>query len=639
MTVFLLLGAIVCLTCSHICKAKRWQLFVSVYENIPDTLLISSLSAGYLINFFVPFHIGDLCCAWLAGRKMHNGVGHSLATVIVDRMLDVLSVAVIFIVTSFFVPGTAIGSAARTYIILLLVVAVLLIPVLCLNRQIKQSALYICSVFNDRIKFRLLFFLWSLISSFKDLFRKVPKGKLILYTLTTWAGYLVSYTLVAGVLSSVGSQTTLPDMLLTMFRVQSVVQSTFGSTSSILSTTAEILLIVFVLAPLPLLLIGSLLLSRRQEKTTNVESPILLLPQFKPDEQLQFLQNYFEGRDRKSIHEYLSMNNDVGILRDYSAGSDATTMLCVREDQTVFRKYAFGPAVEKLNQQAQWILDHAGTLPLPEITLEKKGSDSYCYDMRYASEGVTLFQYIYSHPIEQSWSILEQILTDLRHQLHAPLGPAVSQQELESYIDSKVTANLRQISQSRTLRALTEPDTLIINGRTCKNLPQLKFMLEKEHLLSIFSGDLSSVIHGDLTLENIICYTTGEHPVPYYLIDPNPGNPVCTPTLDYGKLLQSLHGKYEFLGQHPTARLTGNTIDFLLPDSSQYNKTYQLLREWMAANLTKEDIRRVYYHEIIHWLRLMPYRLRRNEGTAEQYYAALILVMNDVYSLFEEGDA
>lgn len=636
MTVLLLLGAIACLTCSHICKAKRWQLFVSVYENIPDTLLISSLSAGYLINFFVPFHIGDLCCAWLAGRKMHNGVGHSLATVIVDRMLDVLSVAVIFIITSFFVPDEAIGLAAKTYIILLIVVAVLLIPILCLNRQIKQSALYVCSVFNDRIKFRLLFFLWSLISSFKDLFRKVNKGKLFLYTLTTWVGYLVAYALVAGALSSVGSKTTLSDMLLTMFRVQSVVQSTFGTTSGVLSATAEILLIIFVLAPLPLLLIGSLLLSRRQGQPSTAESPVLLLPQFKPDEQLQFLQNYFEGRDRKSIHEYLSMNNDVGILRDYSAGSDATTMLCVREDQTIFRKYAFGSAVEKLAQQAQWIKDYAETLPLPEISLEKKGVDSYCYDMRYTSEGITLFQYIYSHPIEQSWSILQQILTDLRDRLHTPHGPAVSRQELEVYIDSKVTDNLRQITQSRTLRTLTEPDTLIINGRSCKNLPRLKFMLEKEHLLSIFSGDVTSAVHGDLTLENIICYTTGTHEVPYYLIDPNPGNPVCTPTLDYGKLLQSLHGKYEFLGQHPTARVSGNTIDFLLPDSSQYSKVYQLLREWMHANLSRDDLRRVYYHEIVHWLRLMPYRLRRSEGTADQYYAALILIMNDVYSLFEE---
>lgn len=637
MTVLLLLGAIACLTFSHICKAKRWQLLVGVYETVPDSSLIGFLSAGYLINFFVPFHIGDLFCAWLAGRKMHNGVGYSLATVIVDRVIDVLCVAVIFIVMALFESVAVISAAAKSYILLLIIVAVLMVPMIFLNRPIKHSALYICSVFNDRIKFRLLFFLWSLISSFKDLFRKVPKGKLFLLTATTWVGYLVSYALMAATVTSVGSHATLSDMILTMFQVQSVVQSTFATTSTVLSTTAELMMIVFVLAPLPLLLIGSALVSRRQGKAAPAESPVFLLPQLKPDEQLQFLQTYFEGRDRKAFYEYLSMNNDVGILRDYSAGSDATTMLCVREGQTVFRKYAFGPAVEKLELQAQWIKRYAHRLPLPEVTLEKKGSDSYCYDMRYACEGVTLFQYIYSHPIEQSWHILERILTDLRRDLHTSRTGSVTRAELEGYIETKVTANLRHICQSRTLRALTEADTLSINGIVCKNLPQLRFMLEPEHLISVFSADAATSAHGDLTLENIICYTTGAHDCPYYLIDPNPGNPVSTPGLDYGKLLQSLHGKYEFLGQHRTAHVAGNSIDFLLTDSSQYSEIYHLLHRWMEENLSVQEMRSVYYHEIIHWLRLMPYRLRRNEATAEQYYAALILVMNDVYALFEEN--
>lgn len=637
MTIPLLLSAIICLTFSHVCKARRWQLLVGVYESVPDSLLIRYLSVGYLINFFVPFHIGDLFCAWFAGRKMHNGVGYSLATVIVDRVLDVFCVAVIFIVMALLESTPAISAAALSYILLLMILAVLMVPMVFLNRPIKQSALYVCSVFNDCIKFRLLFFLWSLISSFKDLLHKVPKGKLFVLTATTWLGYLVSYVLIAAALTSVGSDAALDDMMLTMFRVQSVVQSTFAATFTVLSTTAELLLIIFVLAPLPLLLIGSALVFRKQEKTVAAESPLLLLPQLKPDEQLQFLQTYFEGRDRKAFHEYLTMNNDVGILRDYSAGSDATTMLCVRDGQMIFRKYAFGTAVEKLDLQAQWIKSYAHQLPLPEIILEKTGTDSYCYDMRYPYEGVTLYQYIYSHPIEHSWRILERILTDLRRDLHNPRDIPVTRKELEAYIESKVTVNLRHICQSRTLRALTETNTLIINGIACRNLPELKFMLEPEHLISVFSSDVTTPVHGDLTLENIICYTTGVHERPYYLIDPNPGNPVCTPGLDYGKLLQSLHGKYEFLGQHRTAQISGNSIDFLLTDSSQYSEMYHLLHQWMVENLSMQEIRSVYYHEIIHWLRLMPYRLRRNEATAEQYYAALILVMNDVYNLFEEN--
>ena len=59
----------------------------------------------------------------------------------------------------------------------------------------------------------------------------------------------------------------------------------------------------------------------------------------------------------------------------------------------------------------------------------------------------------------------------------------------------------------------------------------------------------------------------------------------------------------------------------------------------MAENLTPQAHRSVYYHEIIHWLRLLPYRLRKSEKGALQYFAATILIMNDIYGRFEEGNS
>ena len=197
MTFLLLLSSIICLTLSHICKARRWQLFVSVYENVPDTRLINSLASGYLLNFYLPLRIGDLLRAWYAGRKMQNGVGYSLATVIVDRVLDVLSVACIFLGMALVSDSPEMSRAAQTYIVILIALAVLFSVMSLLNRLIKQAALSVCSIFNDRIKFRLLFFLWSLISSFKDIFRKVHKKKLFFYTLAMWGGYAASYALIA----------------------------------------------------------------------------------------------------------------------------------------------------------------------------------------------------------------------------------------------------------------------------------------------------------------------------------------------------------------------------------------------------------------------------------------------------------
>lgn len=628
MTALYFLGAVLFLALGHLCKAHRWRSFVELYEKTPQTTLVSALSAGYLVNFYVPFYAGDLCRIWISGRRMENGYGYATATIIVDRCLDVLVVGAIFSVLALALCVEALKTAAISYLILIGVLLVLAIFAVVFNGLCKKISLRFCSLFNERIKFRLLFFLWSLISSFKDVFRKVRKGRLLLETAAMWLCYLASYWLVAAML-----HTGFTDIFLMMFGVGSLGQSTFAATNGIFSTGSELLLCAYILAPLPLLLGASLLLSRKKRQTPLTRQ---LLPQLKPDEQLQFLNLYFAGKDRKPLQEYLTMNRDVGILRDYSSGSDATTMLCIKENDTIFRKYAFGTAADKLEGQAKWLKRNAGKVPMTTVCDEKRSEFAFCYDMKYDSQGIGMFQYIYSHTTAQSWEILETMLHDLRSGLYPEHGERVSAEAIETYIDSKVTANLDNIRQCRAFRALTEPAYLTINGVRCRNLPLLLPMLEKSRLTEIFSNDTLSEVHGDLTVENIICYNGGAHESPYYLIDPNVGNPIESPNIDYAKLLQSLHGRYEFLELSPSVTIGDGQIDFLLPDTSEYRRLYELLHEWLTRNFDRETVRSIYYHEIVHWLRLLPYRVRRNEATAARYYAALILVMNDVWTLFEE---
>ena len=505
---------------------------------------------------------------------------------------------------------------------------------LCWNKGFKQLSLSFCSLFNDRIKFRLLFFLWSLISSFKDMFRKVSFWKLLLGTVSMWGAYLGSYFFLGKTLQLLGYAMGLQECFHLIFGGNALLGSTFLSTTGLFRPNAEILLCLYILLPLPVLLLWGWLRSHKQSGHKNTaSSAALLLPHRKPEEQLHFLHLYFEGNQRQALHTYLNMNEDVVILRDYSSGSDATTMLCLRDNETIFRKYAFGAAAVKLKEQAQWLKAQAGKLPLPVVSDEKAGQDSFCYDMPYPKAGMGLFQYIYCHSVEESRGILEQVLTDLCSKLHESQGKPVLPKELENYVESKVWGNLRQIRQSKALRPLTESEYLVINGVRYKNLPLLEEMFSSEFLQQVFSDDRLSEVHGDLTLENIICYTEPEEDS-YYIIDPNPGNPVKSPYIDYAKLLQSLHGKYEFLETcHPT-RMEEGSVDFLLPDSPRMREIYVWYHSWLEEHFSFEAVRSIYYHEMVHWLRLMPYRLRRNEATAPCYYAAMILVMNDIARLF-----
>lgn len=629
--IFYMLAAILFLLIGHIFKARRWQLFVGVYEAVPQSRLTSSLAVSYLLNFYLPLHVGDAFRIWLVGRKMHNGLGYATSTVIVDRVLDVLSVTLIFLGMAFFAPSAAIHSAAVRYVLLALVLILLLIIAMRFNRTTKKIALRICSIFNDKIRFRLLFFLWALISSFKDIFGKVKKGRLLLDTALMWTAYLCSYALVAAMFHAV----SFSDIMLMMFSSGAILRPTFFAIRGVLGGDGLLILSVYILAPLLLLVAISALTHIRHAQPSPNAPTLQLLPQLKTSEQLNFLDSYFAGNSRQALHEYLSMNADVGILRDYSAGSAATTMLCVRDGKTIFRKYAVGDAAAKLMDQAAWLHSHASVLPLPEIILEKRGSRSFCYDMRYDNDGIGMFQYVYSHPIESSWEILQRLLGDLTATLYRTPVRMVSAADIKSYLAEKVARNLKIITQSRTLRDLTEPDYLIINGVQKRNLPLLLPMLDEAHLTEIFSGEQITDVHGDLTLENIICYTGGTHDSPYYFIDPNPANPIKTASLDLAKLFQSLHGKYEFLAQGSPVQLHANCIDFLLPQPPQYEALFERLQEWLCSALGEMGLRRVFYHEIVHWLRLMPYRITHNASTAPRYYAAMILIMNDIYEKYE----
>ena len=113
----MLIIAIVLVCLAHFIRTLRWELFVKTYEKPNTKNLLQSLSIGYFINSFIPFKAGDLVRAWISGRKMKNGRGFALATVIVDRYLDILVVGILFAIFSAFNLFFSNASTASSYVI------------------------------------------------------------------------------------------------------------------------------------------------------------------------------------------------------------------------------------------------------------------------------------------------------------------------------------------------------------------------------------------------------------------------------------------------------------------------------------------------------------------------------------------
>ena len=288
-------------------------------------------------------------------------------------------------------------------------------------------------------------------------------------------------------------------------------------------------------------------------------------------------------------------------------------------------------------------------IPLP-IIVEKRNEHNYVsYDMHSYANAVGLFRYIHTMPLEAGWNVLKGVLDEIRSGLHTRNRRQADVDTISRYIEQKVEKNIKIIrNMDKYIKVLEQYDRIIVNGIKLYTLGHYQDMLCREHLKYIFSKDEYADIHGDLTIENIICLSDtseideGEYrgkvmPHSYYFIDPNVGNIHESPFLDYGKLLQSLHGNYEFLMMVTSVGIEKNKVNFLMTKSEAYGKVYRKYKGYLQSMFSREQCLSIYYHEVIHWLRLLPYKIQKDEKNAVVFYAGLLTVLNDVRRL-EYGD-
>lgn len=646
MTAALLLASVALLLVGHLFRLLRWEQFIRIYERPLRGVMLRGMAGGYAVNFLLPFHIGDLFRAWFTGRKMKNGVGFALATVIMDRFLDVWVVAVLFGV--FRLAGApGIQDDTIYYLVFALVLALLLTVVILLRAPIKRLCLAVCGIFNDTIKLDGLVFCWSLINTFKDL-RRVKPGRLLLNTGLMWASYLASYRVLAAALSGYGAGLGTVDVFTMLFGTDAVDLTSFSLTGQLhaISPLAQLLMLAWFVLPILVMWAATLLpagLRGGINRAASAASPapaadgdyLNLLPQVDPRDRSAFLSQYFGLQNKPYVEQFLRINRGVTILEDHSAGSNATTMLCMDHSGTFWRKYAFGADGDKLAVQLAWLQARIaeGRLPICEILRSEAKPGCCWYDMAYSATAVSMFRYLHSNPVEKSAAILRDVLTTLDQTLYTPARPA-DPAKIAEYLDQKVDANLARIREARGLKELAAYDRVWINGRSYKGLPALGRLFDHARLQALFAGDPVAAIHGDLTLENIIC-RTGEDS--WYLIDPNTGNLHESPFLDYGKLLQSLHGGYEFMMMTPHVSVHENRIEFTFTRSAAYDALFAEVRDYLNERFSPRQVESIFLHELIHWLRLMPYKINRDRKRAPMFFAGLLMVANDIDRWYPEG--
>lgn len=635
MNIVFLISAIITLFLAHLIKILRWKLFIEIYEEPRNRNLIQALSFGYLINLFFPFRVvGDLFRAIYSGKKMKNSYSLSLSTVVVDRILDIITVGILFFIFYIFsIYNKQIEKSFRFYTLFSVLIIVTIILFYFLKKYIKIIALRFASLFNTYIELNILKFMWALIWNFKDIFFKINKITITIITILMWLLYTFSYYLFSLFLLREGYNFKLVDIFFLLFS-----KDIFGTDSLSIEKKVSIFFYIYMIIPIIIMLLISKFLkikaySKKNHKETG--DYFNLFPNQDNKEKLEFLRKYFLDKDKSYIDNYLKINQKVTIIRDFSAGSNATTMLCMKKDEIFYRKYAFED-IEKLYEQLEWIVENKKRkLPLPEIIRKEKTSNYCYYDMLYRPSSIPLFEYIHSMPFEDTWNMIKDILKKLEEILYINNVRKADAESVNRYIDSKVIDNIRKMSDSKILKRFLKYDEIIINGKPYKNLSYYLEYLSKNYLFNIFKNDIYSDLHGDLTIENIICnLNIIEEKEKFYIIDPNPKNINNSANLDYAKILQSIHGGYEFMMRTYDVSIEENRINFLFTKSHAYFYLYKKLNEYMNLKFSEEKIRSIYFHEIVHWLRLMPYKLKKDGKRALIFYCGLLMVLSDVITIY-----
>jgi uncharacterized protein (TIRG00374 family) len=85
-------------------KASRWQLLFYPVRSLRWLDLLSAMMVGYLVNTVLPARLGELARVYLVSRTGRAAPAHTLSTIVVERVLDSLTLLIFLVAVMPFLP-------------------------------------------------------------------------------------------------------------------------------------------------------------------------------------------------------------------------------------------------------------------------------------------------------------------------------------------------------------------------------------------------------------------------------------------------------------------------------------------------------------------------------------------------------
>ena len=607
-------------------RAIRWQILLPAHINIAKHHLLYYTSIGSLINIFIPFRIGDIIRAGILSKKEDIQFSTCLSSVIYERLIDIFSLFLISLLI--FLYYGELFTISKWYVI----VAILFICLIILLHRyiIFRKILYqVVKNLDFKVKIFILDILWASVVQIHNV--KFLTIRFAMLTILMWLFLLTSYLMFMNSFKSIDLGN-----VLNAFHGNPVLGILPQHLTSHYLQPIEIIALLFFLAmPIIIAIIYSLISTKLHnlKKTSNT---LMYLCQntafskygiswkfFGRDAYSNFLISHFSGS--RKIISLVGVKGfaDCRIKKFLIGGSRAVTAVVEKQGELSIRKAIELHGVSNLYAQYLWLQNerHNGSLPVVEAIGWTDSKEYSYYEMPLIPGSMNMYEWLKVTPEEKCVKVFSEIF-DVVHIHHLKKTESENpQDQLILYLQEKVINNCDLIRN--LLSGVLNLESFNICGINY-SIAEWTFLYDINRLLELIPKTSSTNIHGDLTIENIILLPSGK----WMLIDPNPVSTYRSMHMDWAKLLQSLKMGYEIINEQGASCVYSlYSVEFTCPKLYIYTHLNKLFMRKMQEKFSSKDILAIELHEIIHYIRLVPYKISRDLDSGILFFSITCILI------------
>jgi hypothetical protein len=305
------------------------------------------------------------------------------------------------------------------------------------------------------------------------------------------------------------------------------------------------------------------------------------------------------------------------VLRRFEGGSFAETLLIEEGDRTFVRKRVakdcnLSAGYHRLRDQFR-TLERFSQLSaglVPALYSEENNSHEYFYDMQFLSEHVQLAECDGATQAMALDRLFDRVQSDLY--CHRSNNAGAAEDWFLRHLQSKIYPKIEALSAHDALRPLLKGDGVEIDGEWQPALAGLLAQVRQEGVLQKLLPRILSLVHGDLTFQNVMVRPDGDVKV----IDMEAQDTLEAIELDLGKIFQSIHSQYETWSQVRTPLCTRTNpakiaLNFapVPPDAALLDV---IQRRWSAILDCPDDVvdMKGQFYLGLHLVRMVPFRLK-----------------------------